>query len=32
LPMQAKDAAARRAVFEDVLWAIFNSKEFLFNH
>ena len=24
--------AARRQAFEDTLWAIFNSKEFLFNH
>ncbi len=26
------DAAARRRGFEDVLWSIFNSKAFLFNH
>jgi Protein of unknown function (DUF1549)/Protein of unknown function (DUF1553) len=34
LPPEAKstDAAARRRAFEDVLWAVFNSKEFLFDH
>ena len=25
-------AGSRRQAFEDVLWAIFNSKEFLYNH
>jgi hypothetical protein len=24
--------AARRQAFEDVLWTIFNSKAFIFNH
>lgn len=32
LPLQAHGEAARREAFEDVLWTIFNSKEFLFNH
>jgi Protein of unknown function (DUF1549)/Protein of unknown function (DUF1553) len=32
LPIAAKGAGARRQAFEDVLWSIFNSKEFLFNH
>jgi hypothetical protein len=32
LPLKAKGDAARREAFEDVLWTIFNSKEFLFNH
>lgn len=32
LPLQAHGDAARRQAFEDVLWTIFNSKEFLFNH
>jgi hypothetical protein len=31
-PIQARGAAARRQALEDALWAIFNSKEFLFNH
>ena len=26
------DAALRRQYFEDLLWALFNGKEFLFNH
>src|SRR6185436_13320730 len=26
------DAATRRRAFEDVLWTVFNSKEFLFHH
>jgi len=32
LPLEARGDAARREAFEDVLWTIFNSKEFLFNH
>ena len=32
LPLQAHGQEARRQAFEDVLWSIFNSKEFLFNH
>jgi hypothetical protein len=32
LPLQAKGAESRRPAFEDVLWTVFNSKEFLFNH
>jgi hypothetical protein len=32
LPVQTKGEAARHETFEDVLWTIFNSKEFLFNH
>ncbi|MFN7934043.1 MAG: DUF1549 and DUF1553 domain-containing protein [Bryobacteraceae bacterium] len=28
----AGDAAARRQAFEDLLWMVFNSKEFLFHH
>ncbi len=32
LPLEAHGNAARRQAFEDVLWTIFNSKEFLFNH
>jgi hypothetical protein len=33
-PLQAAagNPAARRQAFEDVLWAVFNSKEFLFAH
>ena len=31
-PIQSAGPAARRQAFEDTLWAIFNSKEFLFNH
>ena len=31
-PLADKGAESRRQAFEDVLWAIFNSKEFLFNH
>ena len=27
-----RDAASRHKVFEDVLWTVFNSKEFLFHH
>jgi hypothetical protein len=30
-PLAGKEAARRQA-FEDVLWSVFNSKEFLFNH
>ena len=32
LPLQAKGAESRRQALEDVLWTVFNSKEFLFNH
>jgi hypothetical protein len=32
LPLKARGEVARREAFEDVLWTIFNSKEFLFNH
>jgi hypothetical protein len=28
----APDAVARRRAFEDLLWMVFNSKEFLFHH
>jgi len=31
-PIRAKGPTARRHAFEDVLWALFNSKEFLYNH
>lgn len=31
-PIAAKGAASRREAYEDVLWTIFNSKEFVFNH
>jgi hypothetical protein len=31
-PIRAKGAGSRRQAFEDVLWALFNSKEFLYNH
>jgi hypothetical protein len=31
-PIRAKGAEARRQAFEDTLWAIFNSREFLYNH
>jgi hypothetical protein len=31
-PIQSAGPSARRQAFEDTLWAIFNSKEFLFNH
>ena len=31
-PIRARGAEARREAFEDTLWAIFNSKEFLYNH
>ena len=31
-PIRAKGPEARREAFEDAYWAIFNSKEFLFNH
>jgi len=32
LKAAGKDKDARRRAFEDVLWSIFNSKAFLFNH
>jgi hypothetical protein len=28
----AADPASRQVVFEDVFWALMNSKEFYFNH
>lgn len=31
-PIREKGKAARRAAFEDLLWALLNSKEFLHNH
>ena len=31
-PIRAQGAQDRRRAFEDVLWALFNSKEFLYNH
>jgi hypothetical protein len=31
-PIRSGGLAARRQAFEDTLWAIFNSKEFLYNH
>ena len=31
-PITSKGTESRRQAFEDVLWAMFNSKEFLFNH
>lgn len=31
-PIRARGARARRQAFEDALWALFNSKEFLYNH
>jgi Protein of unknown function (DUF1553)/Protein of unknown function (DUF1549) len=31
-PIREKGKARRREAFEDLLWAIFNSKEFLYNH
>jgi hypothetical protein len=31
-PIRAKGTESRRQAFEDVLWALFNSKEFLYNH
>ena len=32
LPIRTEGSGARRRAFEDTLWGIFNSKEFLFNH
>jgi hypothetical protein len=32
VPLSAKGGESRRQAFEDVLWSIFNAKEFLFNH
>jgi hypothetical protein len=32
VPIKAAGPASRRQAFEDTLWALFNSKEFLFNH
>jgi hypothetical protein len=31
-PIRARGAASRRQAFEDALWALLNSKEFLYNH
>jgi len=31
-PIRSGGASVRRQAFEDTLWAIFNSKEFLYNH
>ncbi len=31
-PIRSKGMRARREAFEDILWVIFNCKEFLFNH
>jgi len=31
-PVRAHGVPARRQAFEDALWTLFNSKEFLFNH
>jgi hypothetical protein len=31
-PVREKGKPARRQTFEDVLWTMFNSKEFLYNH
>jgi len=31
-PVRAHGVPARRQAFEDTLWTLFNSKEFLFNH
>ncbi len=31
-PIREKGKTARKAAFEDLLWALFNSKEFLYNH
>ncbi|HTG43609.1 MAG TPA: hypothetical protein VK633_03655, partial [Verrucomicrobiae bacterium] len=31
-PEKSKDAKAQRAAYEDLIWALVNTKEFLFNH
>lgn len=31
-PIRARGAEARRQAFEDATWALFNSKEFIYNH
>jgi len=31
-PIREKGKSGRKAAFEDLLWALFNSKEFLYNH
>jgi hypothetical protein len=31
-PVKEKGKEGRRRAFEDLLWALFNSKEFLYNH
>jgi hypothetical protein len=31
-PIRSGGAGVRRQAFEDTLWAVFNSKEFLYNH
>jgi len=31
-PIQDKGKPGRKQAFEDLLWAVFNSKEFLYNH